>query len=731
MTGANDTYQYDAFISYSHHDKKWVHDWLLPQLESAGLRICMDFRDFEPGVPSLVNMENAVERSRKTLIVLTPAWVESEWTTFESLLIQTDDPAGRRARMIPLRLKPCKSPKRIAMLTYVDFTQPAEAEFQLGRLIAAIKGGSIPDRPQPALERAHDELPFEVAREDGRSGPRVVVGQGVDTVEAGGELEEKEPWYQTFIDRTYKILAGVLAGVLALGVLLDALSNAIVLITPPVTYFCTALIALAWIVVEILLWQRQVSWLAKDGPSVNIKRIGNSTRLYLLGVILLLWIPRLPWISGAVNRDTSELPTSVETVTPSPMASALTKTEATQGVHATPTVLPTLSPTPSLPPMTSMINIAIADFGLGSGDTMRESSEGYELAQMLHEEIRREVRSELGFSEREVEIRRVRMIRSDEDAEQLANRINATLVIWGWIPQAKEGWYEVRFVVLDPLEGTEVADGLSISPVMGTSTLEPDERLKKRAEILILFVRGLTYLFSHSPENTEKAAWEFQRAADLIQESGEGKGGDGIEDTVYFYVGRSLAAAGQDEEALGAYQRVVEELNPEYAWAYIGLGNVYYARGSLEDALNAYNLALEAPARFAGAYVDAKAWVNIGNVYSRLAQQGEGKEYYLQAEQAYQGAIQLYEDVKAPSRYPAKAYYGLGIIYERMNDAPKAKEWYEKCLENAGVDSGLRKSCQERLQLVSQAPTSTAIIPIPSVNPTDTPSPPPAGQADP
>ena len=26
---------YDVFISYSHHDADWVHDWLLPRLEQA------------------------------------------------------------------------------------------------------------------------------------------------------------------------------------------------------------------------------------------------------------------------------------------------------------------------------------------------------------------------------------------------------------------------------------------------------------------------------------------------------------------------------------------------------------------------------------------------------------------------------------------------------------------------------------------------------------------------
>ena len=163
MTEANDTYRYDAFISYSHHDKDWVDGWLLPHLEAAGLRVCIDFRDFEPGLPSLVNMENAVERSRKTLIVLTPAWVESQWTTFESLLIQTDDPAGRQRRMIPLRLKPCEPPKRIAMLTYVDFTQPAEAESQLQRLVKAITA-EPPDVPPPIRERVPGPLPPEPTR---------------------------------------------------------------------------------------------------------------------------------------------------------------------------------------------------------------------------------------------------------------------------------------------------------------------------------------------------------------------------------------------------------------------------------------------------------------------------------------------------------------------------------------------------------------------------------------
>ena len=97
---------YDAFVSYSHADAEWVRTWLLPRLERAGLRICIDFRDFDVGVLSLENMSRAVDNSRHTLLVLTPAWIESEWTDYELLLTQVSDPAARRRRVLCLLLEP-------------------------------------------------------------------------------------------------------------------------------------------------------------------------------------------------------------------------------------------------------------------------------------------------------------------------------------------------------------------------------------------------------------------------------------------------------------------------------------------------------------------------------------------------------------------------------------------------------------------------------------------------
>src|SRR5262249_20138349 len=73
-TSAQDEFAYDAFISYNEQDSHWVETILQPRLEGAGLRLCLPDRDFAIGAPRIVNMEKAVARSRKTLLILTPNW---------------------------------------------------------------------------------------------------------------------------------------------------------------------------------------------------------------------------------------------------------------------------------------------------------------------------------------------------------------------------------------------------------------------------------------------------------------------------------------------------------------------------------------------------------------------------------------------------------------------------------------------------------------------------------
>jgi hypothetical protein len=130
--------KYDVFISYAHQDRRWVQGWLLPRLEGAGVRVCIDTRDFEVGFPVVSSIESAVAQSRFTLLVLSPDYLHNDWVAGEMDLVKAFDSAERQRQVIPLLYRPCMLPTRIAMLSYVDFTRENELEFQLDRLLVAL-----------------------------------------------------------------------------------------------------------------------------------------------------------------------------------------------------------------------------------------------------------------------------------------------------------------------------------------------------------------------------------------------------------------------------------------------------------------------------------------------------------------------------------------------------------------------------------------------------------------
>ena len=140
--GPADRFRYDVFVSYSKTDADWTWNWLLPRLKAAGLTVCIDEDSFEPGAPVASEIERAVRESRRTLAVLSPAWVASEWAGFESLLVNRQDPNARWRRLIPLLLEPCQPPDRIQLLHWIDLSSDDAPEAQLQRVIAAIQGRS-------------------------------------------------------------------------------------------------------------------------------------------------------------------------------------------------------------------------------------------------------------------------------------------------------------------------------------------------------------------------------------------------------------------------------------------------------------------------------------------------------------------------------------------------------------------------------------------------------------
>jgi hypothetical protein len=131
-----------VFISYRHAqpDEGWVRTVLVPALEQAELRVCLDVRDFAPGVPELNERMRAVEQSRRTVVVLSPAYMENELGELENLMAQTLGVENGQYRLLPVRFDPhTRVPLRLRIYWYADFADPARHTEALTQLIAAAR----------------------------------------------------------------------------------------------------------------------------------------------------------------------------------------------------------------------------------------------------------------------------------------------------------------------------------------------------------------------------------------------------------------------------------------------------------------------------------------------------------------------------------------------------------------------------------------------------------------
>ena len=88
MIGGNGAIQYHAYVAYndeSRQDEAWVLDDLQANMEQGPdpFRLCIKSRDFIPGHPLIETISDNIQQSRKTILVLTPRFVESEWCYHE------------------------------------------------------------------------------------------------------------------------------------------------------------------------------------------------------------------------------------------------------------------------------------------------------------------------------------------------------------------------------------------------------------------------------------------------------------------------------------------------------------------------------------------------------------------------------------------------------------------------------------------------------------------------
>jgi hypothetical protein len=141
MSQLSDPREYDVFLSYRHHepDKTWVRKTLYPKLQEAGVRACIDFRDFRLGEAIITEMERAVIGSRYTLAILTPKYLEGNFAEFENLIAQHLGLEESALRLLLVLREPCQPSLRLRYKLWLEMTNDVEFEENFPRLVETIR----------------------------------------------------------------------------------------------------------------------------------------------------------------------------------------------------------------------------------------------------------------------------------------------------------------------------------------------------------------------------------------------------------------------------------------------------------------------------------------------------------------------------------------------------------------------------------------------------------------
>jgi tetratricopeptide (TPR) repeat protein len=150
----------DFFISYASSDEQWA-EWIAKRLEDAGYTTFIQAWDFRPGMNFVAEMDRATKQANRTLLVLSPAYLRSEYAFAEWAVAFRKDPSGTSQCVLPVRIEPCDPGGLLGSLVFIDLVSLNEAQAR-DRLLSGVQQGPVKRTAVafPQQRMPHTRAPF-------------------------------------------------------------------------------------------------------------------------------------------------------------------------------------------------------------------------------------------------------------------------------------------------------------------------------------------------------------------------------------------------------------------------------------------------------------------------------------------------------------------------------------------------------------------------------------------
>ncbi len=109
----------DFFISYNKTDRDMAV-WIAEQLKDAGYSVVIQAEDMPPGSNFVLEMHKAAIEAERTIAVLSPDFLRSQFTQPEWAAAFAKDPTSANRTLLPVRVRECQPDGLLAQIVYID-----------------------------------------------------------------------------------------------------------------------------------------------------------------------------------------------------------------------------------------------------------------------------------------------------------------------------------------------------------------------------------------------------------------------------------------------------------------------------------------------------------------------------------------------------------------------------------------------------------------------------------